>query len=102
MLIQKLIEEICFYFIIFVHEYFCVYLVLDANTHSPTNKRKSTELNLSKGGGDKYGYLREIHTKHKIKRQKTDADEQNTEGECRKRKRHSNCCIISWLLYFHF
>lgn len=35
-------------------------------------------MNSSKGSGDKYGYLKEIHTKHKIKKLKTDIDE--TEG----------------------
>lgn len=48
-------------------------VILNASLHSPTNKRKSEEI--SKSGGDKYGYLKDIHTKHKIKKQKTDIDE---------------------------
>lgn len=36
-------------------------------------KRKSEELSLQKSG-HKYGYLKEIHTKHKIKRLKPEID----------------------------
>lgn len=39
-------------------------------------KRKSDEIQQpNKNSGDKYGYLREIHTKHKIKRLKLHSEE---------------------------
>lgn len=49
-----------------------IFLVLNANVHSA--KRKSDET-FSMKGGNKYGYLKEIHTKHKIKRQKTNTEQ---------------------------
>lgn len=53
--------------------------VLNANVVQTAVKRKSKEIQLSpnKTGGNKYGYLKEIHTKHKIKRQKLECDESN-------------------------
>lgn len=50
--------------------------VLNANIQS-TVKRNSKEIQLppNKLGGNKYGYLKEIHTKHKIKRQKLECDQ---------------------------
>lgn len=39
-------------------------------------KRKSDELQQSiRCSGNKYGYLKEIHTKHKIKRQRFDVEQ---------------------------
>lgn len=50
-------------------------LVTNANVYSSI-KRKSKEIELSKGSsGNKYGYLKEIHTKHKIKRLKTNSEQ---------------------------
>lgn len=43
-------------------------------------KRKSEELSRM-SGGDKYGYLKEIHTKHKFKKQKTE-EGKNGESVC--------------------
>lgn len=53
--------------------------VLNANVVQTAVKRKSKEIQLSpnKTGGNKYGYLKEIHTKHKIKRLKLETDEPN-------------------------
>lgn len=61
---------------------FNIILVLNTNVVHTTVKRKSNEMQLSpnKLGGNKYGYLKEIHTKHKIKRQKLECDPPN--GKC--------------------
>lgn len=53
------------------------FTVLNAHVNT-ANKRKSDEMQQNiKFGGNKYGYLKEIHTKHKIKRQKLQTDEPN-------------------------
>lgn len=45
------------------------------NANLQSLKRKSDELPQShKTGGNKYGYLKDIHTKHKIKRQKLSSE----------------------------
>lgn len=67
-----------FYVMFTIHDFNCIFhfAVLNTNVQSAA-KRKSDERQVSptKIGGSKYGYLKEIHTKHKIKRQKLDCDE---------------------------
>lgn len=67
----------------------CIFLVLNAEVNANSNvqvhlaaKRKSEEMHTSRSGGDKYGYLKEIHTKHKFKKQKTEEGGMNGDSIC--------------------
>lgn len=49
--------------------------VLNANIQSAVKRKSDAMQSLYKIGGNKYGYLKEIHTKHKIKRGKLECDQ---------------------------
>lgn len=51
-----------------------MFSVLNANMRSATKRKSDDPLLQPSSGGHKYGYLKDIHTKHKIKRDKTDSE----------------------------